>query len=237
MESNNGGNVLLRRLKPLHVWVLAFGCIISWGAFMNPGIKFLPSAGVYGTGIAMMLGALIMIVISRSYSIMTTRYPLAGGEFTFTKICLGKKSAYWCGWFLSASYLAIVPLNATALSLAVHGLFGPLLRSGLHYSVAGLNVYAGEMLFEIAALVLFGLLSIKNVRFIDRVQTILAGCLAISVIILAVSASFSPIATAENLSPLWGFDKVPGTEAGYIPHEGGLKIAEGVSAGYSSVGA
>lgn len=223
----NNNNTLLRRLRPLNVWALAFGCVIGWGAFVNPGKKFLPSAGVAGTGIAMILGALIMIVIAHSYSEMTARYPSAGGEFTFTKACFGKRAAYLCGWFLVAAYLTNVPMNSTALGLIVHGLFGPVLHIGFHYEIAGFDIYAGEMFFAMAVLLLMGMFSIKGVRVAGVIQTILAGCLAFSVIALTCAALSSPEASGANMSPLWGFDRVGNN---YIPHEGGMKIAGSILA-------
>lgn len=42
-------NGLQRQLSPMHVWAIAFGCVIGWGSFINPGKKFLPNSGVYGT--------------------------------------------------------------------------------------------------------------------------------------------------------------------------------------------
>ena len=65
---NTGDVKLEKKLNPLNVWALAFGCIIGWGSFVNPGKKFLPNSGPAGTAIAMVLGALIMIVIAMSYS-------------------------------------------------------------------------------------------------------------------------------------------------------------------------
>lgn len=50
---------LKRQLSPAHVWALAFGCVVGWGSFINPGKKFLPNSGVAGTAIAMALGALV----------------------------------------------------------------------------------------------------------------------------------------------------------------------------------
>jgi len=81
---------LRRHLSPMHVWAIAFGCIIGWGSFINPGKKFLPNSGVAGTAIAMILGALVMIIIAFSYAYMIPKYPKAGGEFTFTKSVLVK---------------------------------------------------------------------------------------------------------------------------------------------------
>ena len=115
---------LQRQLSPMHVWALAFGCIIGWGSFVNPGKKFLPNSGVAGTAIAMALGAIVMIIIAFSYAYMIPKYPKAGGEFTFTKECFGKRMAFLCGWFLSAAYLTNVPMNSTAIGLIVDGIDG-----------------------------------------------------------------------------------------------------------------
>ena len=65
---------LKKQLNPTHVWAIAFGCIIGWGSFINPGKKFLPNSGVYGTAIAMLLGALVMIIIAFSYAYMVPKY-------------------------------------------------------------------------------------------------------------------------------------------------------------------
>ncbi len=55
MEKKNNGTELKKQLSPMHVWAIAFGCIIGWGSFINPGKKFLPNSGVAGTAIAMVL--------------------------------------------------------------------------------------------------------------------------------------------------------------------------------------
>ena len=136
---------LQRRLSPANVWALAFGCIIGWGSFVNPGKKFLPNSGVAGTAIAMALGAVVMIIIACSYAYMIPKYPKAGGEFNFTKECFGKTMAFVCGWFLVAAYLTNVPMNSTAIGLIVDGLDGStdILKFGFHYSVAGFEIYFG----------------------------------------------------------------------------------------------
>ena len=123
MNKQNGGN-LKRQLSPMHVWAIAFGCVIGWGSFINPGKKFLPTSGVAGTAIAMILGALVMVIIAFSYAYMVPKYPKAGGEFTFTKMCFGKNLAFICGWFLVVAYLTNVPMNSTAIGLIVDGLDG-----------------------------------------------------------------------------------------------------------------
>ena len=213
---NSNDAVLKRQLSPAHVWAIAFGCVIGWGSFINPGKKFLPNSGVAGTAIAMVLGALVMIIIAMSYAYMVPKYPKAGGEFTFTKACFGKKTAYVCGWFLVAAYLTNVPMNSTAIGLIVDGIDGgnDILKFGFHYSVAGFEIYMGEMILAMAILILFGYLNILGVQKAGFIQTVLSGMLITCVITLSLSAVISSKAKGINLEPLWGFDKAAAMAAG-----------------------
>lgn len=206
MENNTE---LKRQLSPMNVWAIAFGCVIGWGSFINPGKKFLPTSGVAGTAIAMIMGALVMIVIAFSYAYMVPKYPKAGGEFTFTKNCFGKKAAFVCGWFLVVAYLTNVPMNSTAIGLIVDGLDGSadILKFGFHYSIAGFNIYFGEMLLAGSILILFGYLNIIGVKKAGYVQTVLSSMLILCVFTLFISALVSSKAKGINMQPIWGFDK------------------------------
>lgn len=207
---------LQKQLSPMHVWAIAFGCIIGWGSFINPGKKFLPNSGVAGTAIAMVLGALVMVIIAFSYAYMVPKYPKAGGEFTFTKMCFGKTAAYLCGWFLVAAYLTNVPMNSTAIGLIVDGLDGTadILKWGFHYKIAGFDVWMGEMILAMGILILFGILNILGVRKAGFIQTILASLLAICAFTLCIAGLVSAKAKGINMQPVWGFDKAAALAAG-----------------------
>lgn len=213
---NKPENTLRKNLSPTHVWALAFGCIIGWGSFINPGKKFLPNSGVEGTAIAMILGALVMIIIACTYAYMVPKHPKAGGEFTFTKSSFGKVPAYICGWFLLAAYLTNVPMNSTAIGLIVDGLDGSadILKWGFHYSIAGFDVWAGEMILAMGILILFGILNILGVRKAGIVQTILSSLLIVSIMTLTVTAFFSDAVSVANMEPVWGFDRLAAMKAG-----------------------
>jgi amino acid transporter len=205
----NNQATLKKQLNPMNVWAIAFGCIIGWGSFINPGKKFLPNSGVAGTAIAMLMGALVMVIIAFNYAYMIPKYPKAGGEFTFTKACFGKIPAYICGWFLVAAYLTNVPMNSTAIGLIVDGLDGTadILKFGFSYSIAGFQVYFGEMIFAMGILILFAVLNMLGVKKAGYVQTALAAMLIGSVLILTIAAICSPKTNLENMAPIWGFDK------------------------------
>lgn len=241
-NTNNPG--LQRQLSQWHVWAIAFGCIIGWGSFINPGKKFLPNSGVAGTAIAMVLGALVMMIIALSYAYMVPKYPKAGGEFTFTKMCFGKTPAYLCGWFLVAAYLTNVPMNSTAIGLIVDGIDGAanILKWGFHYQIAGFDVWMGEMFLAMSILILFGVLNILGVKKAGVVQTILAILLGISVLTLTVAALISSKTSIANMAPWWGFSKSEAIAAWsngtYVSidkytHEGILGIASSILATFA----
>ena len=211
-------NSLRRQLSPMHVWAIAFGCVIGWGSFINPGKKFLPNSGVAGTTIAMILGALVMIIIAFSYAYMVPKYPNAGGEFSFAKNTFGKHMAFLCGWFLVVAYLTNVPMNSTAIGLIVDGLDGSadILKFGFHYNIAGFDIYMGEMLLSMTVLILFGWLNMIGVRKAGIVQTILSSLLVTCVFVLFLSAVFSAKAKGVNMRPIWGFDKAAAKAAGAV---------------------
>ena len=198
------GAQLNRHLSPLHVWSLAFGCIIGWGAFMMPGTTFLPTAGTLGTTLAMVIGALVMVVISLSYSYMVSRHPKAGGEFVFARACFGRHHAFVCGWFLALAYLANVPMNCTALGLMTRKLFFGVFQFGRLYQIAGYDIWAGETLLSLTVLSVIAFLSVKGVRKSGISQTIMAFGLATAFVIIVVSAIFSPVTSWSNLAPFWG---------------------------------
>ena len=228
---------LQRQLSPMHVWAIAFGCVIGWGSFINPGKKFLANSGVAGTAIAMILGAIVMIIIAFSYAYMVPKYPKAGGEFTFTKNCFGKTLAFICGWFLVAAYLTNVPMNSTAIALIIDGLTGHkgILNFGFHYTLAGTDIYLGQMLPAMTILILFGWLNIIGVKKAGFVQTILASLLVICVFVLFISALISAKAQNINMAPIWGFDKAAAMAANATTSEIGEFAHKGTSGILSAI--
>ncbi len=165
---------LARYLSPLETWALSFGCAVGWGAFVMPGTTFLPCAGPIGTAVGMLIGSLVMLVIGWNYIAMMKRYPDAGGTFSYAKHLFGYDHGFFSAWFLALTYIAILWANATALGLIVRNLVGDLFQFGFHYSIAGYDVWCGEILLSDAAILLFGALVIRSKRLAARTQAIFA---------------------------------------------------------------
>ena len=163
-----------RYLSQTDVWAIAFGCIVGWGAFVMPGTTFLPIAGPAGTVISMLISMAIMLVIGFNYAFLMIRKPGTGGVYSYTKEAFGREHAFLCAWFLCLSYLTIVFLNATALFVVLRTVFGSFFQNGFYYVIAGNNIYLGEVIISVIALLVIGLLFILHKPLLQRVHTVLA---------------------------------------------------------------
>ena len=177
-----------RTLSPLTLWALAFGCCIGWGSFIMPGTTFLPTAGTAGTTLAVMIGALVMILIAYNYHFVMQRNSNAGGVFTFTKELFGLDHAFFCAWFLWIAYMSLLWANATAVTLMGRNLFGGVLQVGFHYEFAGYEVYGGEVFVTLLLLVMFGLMFAKAASVAKFLVQAAAIVLLLGVVFCYVSA-------------------------------------------------
>ena len=177
MQSQTRGTesgTLDRYLSRLDVWAMAFGCMVGWGAFVMPGTTFLPLAGPAGSTIALFIGCVIMLVIGANFSFLMTRNTRTGGVYSYTKEAFGRDHAFLCAWFLCLSYLTIVFLNGTALFVVIRTMFNGQLQVGHFYTIAGNDIYVGEVAVSAAALMGVGLLFVVAKPLLQRLLTFLA---------------------------------------------------------------
>ena len=172
-------------LSPLSVWALSFGCAVGWGAFVMPGTTFLPKAGPVGTILGMVIGAIVMFIIGMNYHYLMNKYPDAGGTLTYTVRTFGYDHGFLSSWFLMLVYVAIIWANATALGLISKNLLGSTFQFGFYYQVLGYDVYLGEVLLSMIAIVICGLICIKSKSLAAALQVIFAVLLIAGVIIVA----------------------------------------------------
>lgn len=169
-------------LSPAAVLALSFGYAVGWGSFVMPGRAFLPGAGPLGTFLGILAGAVVMGVFALNYHRMILREPGPGGAVRFARKVFGEDHGFLVGWFLFLAYIAILWANATSIVLLTRFTLGDALQFGFHYKVAGFDVYMGELLPPIAAVVACGLMCIFSKRLVARVQIVLAAFFAASVL-------------------------------------------------------
>ena len=175
-------------LTPLAVIALSFGYAVGWGSFVMPGKVFLPGAGPAGTVIGILLGAAAIAVFAFNYHRMLQRVPGAGGAVAFATSAFGSDHGFLLAWFLWLTYVAILWANATALVLLVRYLFGDALQFGFHYTMAGFDVYFGEVALCVLAIAFCGAVCLYRKRLAAGLHTVLAGVFVAGVVTVFAAA-------------------------------------------------
>ena len=179
VRENTGG--MGRHLSMLAVWGLSFGYAVGWGAFVMPGATFLPDAGPLGTIVGVLVGAFAMAVIGWNYYRMTESCPGPSGACAFAAKAFGADYGFLTAWSLSLAYMAILWANATALVLLVRYMFGDVLQFGWHDTLAGFDIYLGEVLLSVGVMVVAGAICLWGRRLAGRVQAALAAFMLVGV--------------------------------------------------------
>lgn len=196
-----------RYLSPLHVWALSFGCAVGWGAFVMPGTTFLPSAGPVGTSFGLILGAFVMFIIGINYHFLMNKFDDYGGTLTYTVKTLGYDHGFMSAWYLMLVYIAIIWANASALSLISKNLFGSTFQFGFYYSILGYDVYFGEVLLSIAAVLICGSLCISSKRLAVSVQAVFAIVLVLGIAVVVTAAGAGKGAMHTIPEPMFARNK------------------------------
>ena len=201
---------LRRTITPLQAWALSIGTSVGWGSFVIPSNTYLSGAGPVGSALGMVLGALVMLVIAANYFELMKRFPEAGGIYSYVKNVFGHGDGFLVAWFLSLTYLAILWANATSLPLFARYFLGDVFRVGKLYILFGYDVYLGEALLSILALLCFSLLVMKRGAFALRLNAVLA-----LVFTLGISVCF--------FTALLGGGAAKGFEPRFVPDAGVLQ--------------
>ena len=172
-------------MRKIDIWALALGAIIGWGTFVMPGTNFLPKAGPSAI-IGLLLGGCVMAIISLSYGYCIKKYPLSGGEFVYADASFGKKHAFACGWMIVLGYWSLIPLNSTAIGMITRYIFPGVFQFGHMYTIAGWDVYLGEVLLSSAFIIVLGYMNVKGVKSAGWFQTTVAVLLVGSVLFCVI---------------------------------------------------
>lgn len=193
-------------LSPLSVIALSFGYAVGWGAFVLPGNQFLPDAGPVGTLIGILIGAVAMSVFALNYHRLVIRRPGPGGAYGFVTKAFGTDHSFLVGWFLFLTYIAILWANSTALVIMTRYVLGDALQFGFHYTMAGFDVYFGEVLLCIGATVLCGVVCLFSKRLTIGIHTVFAAVMVLGVATCFIAALFRHQGGLATMAPAFAPD-------------------------------
>ena len=113
-----GGAGLARVLRPIHLWAIAVGLVISGDYFgWNYG---LAHGGPVGMGIATLAVTVMYVCFIFSYTELSTAIPHAGGPFAYARRAFGPWGAYVAGASTLMEFLFAPPAIARAIGSYVH---------------------------------------------------------------------------------------------------------------------
>lgn len=186
------------------IWAVAVGSIIGWGCFIQGGLWTQRAGGPLPLFLGFLVGGLLMIVVGFSYSYMIAKFPVAGGEFAYAYKGFGKTASYICGWMLSLGYLSIVALNATALPVLASYIFPGVFNKGYLYTIAGYDVYMGEVAISLFFIILFGVMNYRGAKSVGNLQLVMVLIMCAAVVISVIGTIATGSFDASNLTPAYG---------------------------------
>ncbi len=133
--ANSKTEQLKRVLKPVHLWAIAVGLVIS-GEYFGWNLGWGVS-GTIGFLIATLLITMMYITFIFSYTELTTSIPHAGGAFAYAYRAMGPVAGLIAGYATLIDFLFATPAIAFALGSYLHFLSSsiPVLQAAIFFNL------------------------------------------------------------------------------------------------------
>jgi amino acid transporter len=157
---------LKRDLGIVRATMLGVGGAISAGGFVTIGY----AAGLAGYAIVpvVLISGFISLLTMFSYAELGTAIPLAGGEYTFSKVAYGGFPSFLTGWFEWLSNMFYTALSAM----------------GFAYAISYLFPQVNIPLMAVSVVIIFALVNLKGVKETGTAEAV------ITIVVLVILAIF-----------------------------------------------
>lgn len=135
---------LAKQIRFYQLFAIGFGTMIGIGWIIVAG-NWITLAGPGGAVVAFGIGAAAVLVIGLVYAEMGSTYPFAGGEIVYVFEGLGTGAAFFLGWLLTLSAVAICAFEAVASGWLINVLV-PITSGPVLYRILGSEVHLGAVL-------------------------------------------------------------------------------------------
>lgn len=151
---------LKRVLKPIHLWAIAVGLVISGDYFgWNYGVG---KGGPMGMVIATLVVTVMYVTFIFSYTELSTAIPQSGGPFAYARAALGPFGGYVAGFGTLVEFVFAPPAIALAIGSYVNFRVPELSKLGV----------------AVGAFVVFGLLNVLGVKLAATFELIVTALAA-----------------------------------------------------------
>ncbi len=188
---------------PMSMWAYSIGTSIGWGSLVVTCNTYLAQAGILGTVFGLIIGMLVTFVITHNLQYMICRNQDAGGIYKFAQKVCSHDFGFLAAWFLLITYMSVLWANITSVPLFARYFLGDIFRFGFHYRIFGYEVFFGESLLSIAAIVLAGLMCARLRKPISAIMTAAALTFVAGFIFCTLWAAFNHSKTGFVFDPLF----------------------------------
>jgi len=123
---------------------MVIGIVIGSGVFFKAELILNKTGGNLSLGIlAWLIGGLIMVICAYVFATMATKYEFVNGVVDYAEVMVGKRYAYYIGWFMSVIYCpAITSVLAWVSARYTCALFGLSIVGAECMTIAGVYLVA-----------------------------------------------------------------------------------------------
>lgn len=148
---------------------------MGWGSFIVPCSTYLLKSGLLGTILGLLIGLAFILVIVWNLQYVICKHPSAGGIYIFEKKSSGGRDlGFLAFWFILLTYLGLLWTNVTSLPLFAGFFLGNTFKFGFRYTIFGYDVWLGEVLLSIFALIVIGFICSRSKKCASRIVIVSA---------------------------------------------------------------
>lgn len=200
-SSTGSKDELTPYLSPLAVWALSVGTAIGWGSLVVTSGSYLSQAGPAGSLLGLFVGFAMMAMMVSHYSFLARQYPGVGGLYNYVKHIFGYDRAFLVGWFMFLTYISIFWANATSIPLFARYFLQGALKVGYLYTVFSFEVYLGEALVTLLAIVLVAILCARSRKATANTMVVLVLLFCLGITVCFVVAMVGHGSSGMNMEP------------------------------------
>ena len=148
---------------------------MGWGSFIVPCSTYLLKSGLLGTVLGLFTGLAFILVVVWNLQYVICKHPSAGGIYIFEKKTTGGRDlGFLAFWFILLTYLGLLWTNVTSLPLFAGFFLGNTFKFGFRYTIFGYDVWFGEVLLSVFALIVIGLICTRSKKCASRIVIVSA---------------------------------------------------------------
>ena len=136
----------MKKVNSIDFFCIGFGAIVGvgWAVSINNWME--SSGGPLAAALGYVMALLIMIPVALCYCELCSALPVSGGGMSYAFRAFGDEVAFVSGWAAFGAFVTIIPWEAIYVVDILGMIFPQLKRGEPLYSIAGSEVYIGNII-------------------------------------------------------------------------------------------